>query len=406
MPATVFNEKAYLWKIYDSAGNFITTWKDVISNPEFSWEINGGFSELVVDLARSVFSFGENSDVDYGNQLKLYVFDRDSGENGTLIYSGFISRYEPVMEGSKESVRITFLGYWSETNMYMLENGSGDTQLAYNSNGPEDILKAVLDIFVAAGGKVDYDGSSVDDPTTTVSYTFNTNTVQEALLKVLELSPDGWYFRIGADDILHYREKSATPDHTFHMGRSFINYRQEKRTENLVNKVYFSGGGSPKLYKVYEAASSISAYGLHIKKIVDERVSVEATADTIADRILTELSDPEIRITIDILDNNGEKTDRGYDIESIKPGDTCKILGATDKGYNLWDNIQWDVDAWDYDITNAAATTLQIMKITYYPNYARLEISNRQPDITKRIEDINRNLTNAQTADNPETPTS
>ena len=399
-----FNEKRFLWKIYDSDGNFITTWTDVITIPAFTWEINGGFSELVVKLARGVFAFGEGEDVDFGNQLKLYVFDRDTGANGVLIYSGFISRYEPNLEGSKETMMVTFLGYYTETNLFMLENGSGDTELDYFSQGPEDIIKGVLDIFTAAGGKVDYDGGSIEDPTTTVSYTFNTNSVQEAIQKCLELSPEGWYFRIDADDILYYKEKSVAADHKLHLGRHFINYRQEKRTENIINKIYFTGGGDPKFYKKYEAGGSIESYGLHIKKMVDERVIVETTADTMAGRVLDEFSNPEIRITLDVIDNNGVEGDIGYNIESIKPGQTVKILGATIKGYNLWDVMQWDVDAWDYDITNSAATVLQIMKVHYNPGYARLEISNRQPDITKRIEDISRNLKNAQTVNNPTTP--
>lgn len=401
-----FNEKRFLWKIYDSSGTFITTWTDVLTAPAFTWEINGGFSELVVRLGRSVFSYGEGEDIDFGNQLKLYVFDRDTGDDGTLIYSGFISRYEPNLKGSQEEIEVTFLGYYTETNLFMLENGSGDTELDYFSQGPEEIIQGVLDIFTAAGGKVDYDGGSMEDPGTTVSYTFNTNSVQEAIQKCLEMSPDGWYFRIGPDDIFYYKAKNASADHTFHLGRHFINYRQEKRTENIVNRIYFTGGGDPKFYKKYEASASISAYGLHIKKMVDERVLLETTADTMAGRVLDEFSNPEIRITLDILDNNGVEGDQGYDIESIKPGQSIKILGATDKGYNLWDVMQWDVDAWDYDITNSAATVLQIMKVHYTPGYARIEVSNRQPDITKRIEDISRNLKNAQTVDNPTTPDS
>ena len=101
---------------------------------------------------------------------------------------------------------------------------------------------------------------------------------------------------------------------------------------------------------------------------------------------------------------NGLEQKKGYDIESLFVGQMIKILNSTSKGENKWDVMQWDVDSWDYDITNAAATPLQIQSIEYHPDYAILEVSNLQPDIAKRIEDINRNLVNRQTADNPVTP--
>ena len=117
-----------------------------------------------------------------------------------------------------------------------------------------------------------------------------------------------------------------------------------------------------------------------------------------------EKSSPEIRVVIKILDSNNENS-LGYDIESIKVGQTCNILNATSKGYNLWDEVFWDIDAWDFNITNAAGQSLQIMSIDYYPNYAVLELSNKQPDIAKRIEDIDKNWKDNITVDNPATPT-
>lgn len=400
---TDVTQKIFLWKIYDPDGTFITVWTDVLNDPSFSWEINGGFSELIVDLPRPVDGYGETEDVAHGNQVKLYVFDRDTGDAGVCIYSGYISRYESIVEGSREVVRVTFLGYYTELNQYMLESTytGGATEIAYSSVGPEDILKDALDKFTAAGGKVDYDTGTVDDPATTVSYTFNTNLIQEVLQKVLELSPDGWYFRIDADDLIYYKEKSTTPDHTFIVGRNIISYRQEKRTENIVNRIFFRGDGT--LYEIHQRTSSVSSYGQHSIKMVDERVSVSGTAQIICDRILDASESPEVRIVLEVLDNNGEGI-LGYDIESIKPGQTCRIIGDTSQGYSKWDEAIWDSAFWDYSITNSASTTLLIFRKEYSPSMARLEISNRQPDISKRIEDIRRNLLNTQTSDNPSTP--
>jgi len=561
-------KKRYLYKIYSKTGTFITTWKDVVSEVSFNQPINSGFSEMKVSLARTVSNFGEGLDVAYGNIVKVICVDGDSGQSGVQVYSGFIATYEPVVDGSKETIEITLMSWWWETNRYLLEgNGSGidsliygngygakvtsnmttnalptpfvasassttagydafrafngvkttenpwvsavlpawlkidlgasgakvvskynitgrslanvnqnpkswtlegsnddtnwtvldtvtnetswidletrsfyfdndtayryykinitevngttlaaiqeleliesgtfsrigATSIKYLSQDPTNILKDVLDKFVAQGGKLDYGVGTADLTATVVSYLFNTNTVQEALQKVIELCPMDWYFRIGADDLVYLKLKDTNINHKFHLGRNVTYFRQEKRLENIVNYIYFKGKD---FFKKYINSGSVTAYGRYTQKIVDERVTNVATADIMANVVLTKMQSPEIRITIRVIDNNGGDG-RGYDIESIKVGDTCKIFNATSKADNLWDSILWDVDSWDYDITNTAGLILQIMKVDYHPDYVELEISNRQADMSKRIEDINRNLVDTQTANNPVIP--
>jgi hypothetical protein len=558
--------KRFVYKIYSSTGMYITTWKDVQSEPEFSIPINGAFSEMQVKLARPLDNYGENLDVKYGNVLKLYAFDGDSGQSGVLIYSGFISTYEPLVDGGKEEIVVTFVNWWWELNRYLLEGdgngidsliygngygskintnmtsnvlpspqvasastttsgydafrafngvktvenpwasttlpawlkldmgvakvvtqynvtgrslananqnpkswvlqGSNDdvnwidldkqtnevswidletrtysfendtayryhriyitevngttlaaiqeleliaslpfaklnaTSIKYLAQDPSNILKDILDKFTASGGKLDYGAGTVDLTGTVTSYLFNTNFAQEALEKVIDLCPMDWFFRIGSDDKVYLKAKSAGTDHKFHIGRSVSYYRQEKRLENIVNFIYFKGKG---FYKKYSNSGSVAAYGRYSQKIVDEKVVDVATADIMANAILNKMASPEIRITARIIDNNNNDG-FGYDIESLKVGDTCKIFNATSKAENLWDSIMWDVDAWDYDVTNTAGLVLQIQKITYHPDYAELEISNRQPDMSKRIEEINKSLIDSQTIDNPVIP--
>lgn len=405
IPVDITTKKSYLFKIYDSLGNFITTWRDVVNEPTFSIDINGGFSELTLDLARPENNFDEGVSVDYGNHIKIYVFDRDSGYSGVLIYSGELTRYVPKIIGAQELVTVTFLSYWLQTNQFVLEDAS-KTTVSYVGVDPTNILKDVLDKFTAAGGRLDYSGGSTDDTGTTVTYDFNTATYQEVLKKILELSPADWFLRVGADDIVYFQQKSATADHKLTLGKQISEFIPEKRIENIINTIYFSGGGSPKLYKKYTSAGSVTAYGTRSIKYVDNNVLLSGTSDKIKTRIFDALDGPEVRVTLRVMDNNGnaEVLEKGYDIESFKVGDTVQIFNATSKAGNYWDIAEWDTDAWDYDITNAQGTPLQIMKITYTPDYVNIELSNRQPDVIARIEEINRAFIASQTSDNPTTP--
>lgn len=398
--------KRFIFKAYDATGGFISTIPDVIDEPKFTSYINGGLGDLTIKLPRSVFQFEEATVIAQNNQIKIECIDIDA-TGGVTIYNGYISKYTPTLQEGKEYINVTCLGYVSETARFMAEDASGNTTLTYNSYDPTNILKDILDKFTAAGGHVDYSGTSTDDTGTTVSYEFNTYTVKESLDKIIELAPNRWYYFVDSTNTVSFHAKDATANHTFSLGKDVISIIPEKSGENMVNRIYFTGGdvSGTTFYKKYERAGSISTYGLHAQKYVDSRVTDESTADIIAASILDKGDTPETRTTLVIRDNNGFNDGRGYDIESIKPGDTCKVIGYSSKATNVWDTAVWDTDKWDYDISQVLSTVQQIMKVSYEPNKVTLEISSKLPDISHRIEDIKRNLDKINTDNNPSAPT-
>lgn len=567
-------KKTFLYKLYSSTGTFKKVWSDVISEPQFASVMNEGFSEMVVEVARNTVSYGEDSDVKYGNQIKVYSFDRTDGTSGgTLIFSGRLTHYVPALKGREETLKITFLSFWQQAQQILVEddnanytltpssifkednivpemeanttpaahtasastelsgysaysafdrnyqtkwttnsvttgwlkfdfgifmapvikkycltapkdsatecpktwkfqgsndnsawtdldtqtnvtswsagerksfeitnstayryyridvtanNGhanylsvasfemyeayarSGATAIRYKAQDPSNILKDLLDRFTqsSVGGKLDYSTGTVDATSTSVDYLFESVTYQEAFKKIVELCPVGWYLRVGADDIVYLKNKSSTADHNFVLGKHIAEFIPEKRIENIINTIYFYGGDpgtGNRLFKKYTRSSSISSYGVVAVRISDEKVLDTATMDIIAGRILDNFDSPEIRIVLKVIDDNNEQS-MGYDIESIKVGQTCKIFNATSQAENKWDQSTWDTSKWDFDITNAAATLLQIQRVEYHPDYAILELSNRQPDIARRIEEINKRLIEQQVKDNPIIP--
>ena len=403
---TLPKRKRYLFKMFTPAGTFITTLRDVMTEPNFTIDLNGGFSELVLELARPESNYDEGISIAYGNQLKIYAFDLDAPYDGVCVYSGVISRYIPSIIGSKETVKVTFLSYTWELAQRVIES-AGATTIVYTGQDPTAILRDALDKFTAAGGRLDYGAGTTDLCGTSVSYTFNTSKFQDVIQKILDVAPYDWYLRVGADDLVYFKQKSATADHILTLGKEISEYTPEKRTENIVNTIYFvGGGGPPKLYKKYVSSGSVTAYGTHAQIFTDERVTNSATSDAIKNRIFAQLAEPEIRVTLKIMDNNGEAHDqeKGYDIESLFVGQTVQIQNATSKNDTLWDEFWWDVDSWDYNITNAAGQLLQIVRIQYAPDYAVIELSNKQPNIVRRIEEINQRVLDAITVDNPATP--
>jgi hypothetical protein len=278
---------------------------------------------------------------------------------------------------------------------------TGSTTAAYNSYDPSDILRAILDDYVSRGGVVNYDVDSIEDTGTVVSYTFNTNTVWEGMKKCLELAPAGWYLYIDqSTNLVHFHPKANVSDYEFTMGKDIITISPEKRTEDIKNIIYFTGGGDPPLFRVYTAPDSIELYGPKVHRYVDQRVTVAATATAIANSILDESRAPELRLSVTVLDNSLDPV-RGMDIESITLGQMIGIRNVEGYGPTLWDISEWDVDYWDFNIQDLSSPVLQIVRIERTPDKATIFCSTTPPDVSKRIEDINRNLEASQTVNNP-----
>lgn len=279
---------------------------------------------------------------------------------------------------------------------------SGSTTADFESVDPSLIVRKVLDNYLTQGGQIGYDTLSIPLTGTVVSYEFKSMTVLDVIKKCLELAPVDWYFYIDqANKKLYFRQKSTTPTHTFIMGKHFKSLKFEKRTQDMANAIYFTGGTlstGENLYKYYSDENSITKYGRRVLVYTDGRVKRDDTADTIATTILGKKAVPEIRVPLEVLSN--------YDLESIRPGDTVSFRSVTVgvRELSLWDVGYWDEAYWDYNVINLYSLELQIASFVYRPDYVGMTLSTTPPDVNKRIEDINRNLEAQQTINNPSAP--
>ena len=403
--------KRFIYKLYYSSTDIRSVWEDeVISEPSFRMVINGGPGEMVVRLDRDFDSFGEGDEIVLNRQVDVYVYDTDV-PNGTLLYRGYISGYSPVIDGSTEYVEITLLGYVVETGFMVLHDSDGYTGLQYYNEDPSNIFKDVIDKYRALdSGTLLYTDSSVGMTGTTVTYLFNIDTIQSCLEKCVQLAPDGWYYRIDPAGTCYFKKRSATADHKFFIGKHISYVNPKKRLEDVYNRVYFVGGVPPsenQLYRLYNRTGSQGTYGIKAIKMIDQRVTLDETADTMVGRFLDANEAPRIRTSLRIMDNNGENPDLGYNIESINPGDTLSIenLKSSTKVVAYWDQAQWDVSKWDFDASYVTADILHITSVTYYPDYCDIEAERRLPEVSKEIRDIRKHLDDTITSDVPLRPT-
>ena len=399
--------KRFAHKIYDNTGVYIMTLPaDLITNlPSYTWSINGGMGEMVIHLAMTIKEFSgsyENSIIKFGNIVRTVVTDIPNGQMPMRIFSGYITAYEPIMNDEGHEEIIIHVTSTTKTLADQIFHDGAATTKAYNSLDPANILKNVLDKY---GGIIHYTGSTIAPTSTTVSYTMSFLSYREAVDICLGLCPSFWYWYVDADDVFWLQQPNFDViNHLLFIGKQVTAINANKSIEQLYNEVFFKGGGEPPLYKTLSRSASITDYGRRAYKMQDERVTVAGTATTFMNKFLDEHDHPLSEVLAKVIDN-AASTDRGYDIESFRPGQVVQIKHPRiGEGISLWDVAEWDIDFWDFNIIYSLSLPMQIIEINYQFDHVILKLSLVPPDVAHRIEDINRNLDTVRSEGIPSTP--
>lgn len=256
------------------------------------------------------------------------------------------------------------------------------TTAAFSNVDPSSgMLEPVLTNYASQGGDVTYTAPSIDDTGILASYTFILATVLEVLKKVKELAPSDFYYYVDpATQVLFFKQTLTTATHKFTKGKHFASLNLLATVENVRNAAYFSGGdtgGGVNLLKFYTDSASIAAQGRQrLERLSDNRVTLAATADRIANNFLDERSGEVYSTTATILADT-------YDIDSINPGDTVGFQGFG----SFVDSL-----------------ILQVARLTRKTDRIELTLGvllKRQSD---QIEDLSRNVDELKTVDNPTAP--
>lgn len=253
----------------------------------------------------------------------------------------------------------------------------GLTTVPFNSYDPGNIMKAIVDFAASKGAHIGYTAESIELAGTTVSYTFKSNTIAEAINKTLELAPADWYFYIDpADNILYFKARPTTPDHTFTLGRDIARFEIERDMEGIVNTAYFSGGGNPALFRKTVDQASLDAWRRGLAKLSDNRVTDAVSADIISEGHIERNNTPQYTATLVVAAAN-------YDIETIRVGQLAALAGFG----NFIDELK-----------------LLISEVSYKHDTATLKLGTLKPPVSKRLEDLKRNLDVLEQQNNPSSP--
>ena len=320
-------------KFYNSSGQYLGYSEDVITG-SFSSAINGGAGSCTIDFPYRFDSF--DSYVSLNNRVDIYVYD-DQAPGGTKIYSGFIFDITANVGGTTEKVSVNLAGFIALLERDVFKNSSGNYIVTISPQEIAATYKYIIDTFRYNNptATINYASNSVQNTGKSRGITFNNSTYLDDIKSITKLLDPNWFWYLDNSNTFYLSQFSAVAKHLFYFGKDIVAINDTQSLSTLQNEVLFWNGlasSDPNyIAKKYSNTTSIAKYGRASQLVNDSRFTQTSSADDYGSRTLGLLSNPTRQVTIDVIDGS---YGMGYDIESINPGDTFKIMNS-EVQYNL-----------------------------------------------------------------------
>lgn len=303
-------------------------------------------------------------------------------QNTGDVYAGGVLKYEYYGSGASYTLATSDL-------YFTLYSQVTSTDYVFDDATASEIAQAGMDNYITKGGRAYYDSTDIDNfPTQTEinDYTFKAATILEVQKKALSLSTDDIYYKVDPGSQLYFfgEVTSATNGvgtiHKLIFGKHFKQVEVGASVDEVRNVVSFTGGdvgAGVNLFTEYSDLDSIATQGRQrLERVVDNRVTIANTADSIAAAILAAKSDEKNFATVEVLNSK-------YDTRTIEVGHAVQFKGI---GNFLEDEL--------YTVVSRSPTP-ESMRLTlgFIPN-------RMQDTIDQLIGDVQQ----IQTVDNPDAP--
>lgn len=390
-------DKAFVVRVSDAAGDPIGVWGDVATLPVYRWPINSGPQAMDLMLPRPWGAAGErgeagsDSNVNLGNQVTVDVYD---AEGETLLYSGSIEEYSIPEPAS--GVRVTLIPKTSRFQDRVIRG-----PLTLSDYDPTDMLHYLIDPSGYSGTEGTYlPGISWDaaNALVGVSYTqtFEKMRVSQALEIIRRLGGSKWFYRLNPDNSLTFKswDLKAPADHIIR-GPNFSQVKYVRSRSNVKKRVYVYGAEERRdddgnlIQERIEAVATAPAYDAEADPrddfYTDARIVDYNTALRVATSRLEFLQDDAIETEIDIPDSSKDAL-YGYDIDSLKPGDTLKIIDPRlVYRRTKWGAFKWAAEPWAGVWAALVQRPLVIAEVQYGFYTAHVKLTNRPASVIEEL---------------------
>lgn len=416
--------KTFFYRFFDNNLVYQHSFKkegfEVETKPEFTWKINAGMGLMGIEIFAPVEDFVEWSQ-ELANTIAVMqcvVHDSETSDKGQVLYTGVAadSRYNLTGEGfiKLDGFKYAHAGEF-DLNKKQLQDISGNTRISYSDMDFADIYRDLIDKYQLQGALCDYTDTSIRDVGLTLSITFQNESFLDAMKRLAGFLPERWYFYIDGNNIFHLNQTNLNePDHVVTYGKEVSSGDFTLSFADIVNDVYFNGGdtGAGFLYRKRTLQSSITRYGIRAERVSDERVTVPETADLRMEQIIRTKGQPIRYIEFTVEDGNLNRS--GYDIESLKVGDSIQVLHPSiptditryQNSAGTVGNAVYNQSFYNYDVNASLGVPFQIQEIKYEGNKAIIRSSDVITNQAQTIRQLQKQQLVQSTINSPDAPSS
>lgn len=197
-----------------------------------------------------------------------------------------------------------------------------------------------------------YFTGSLGNPGASITVDFVEQTHQQALDKAMTFLDTSWRWRVtpaGVIELAQYADSSAT--HQFVLGRDIESIEVTRTIMDVKNGVRVVYAGPA--YAFSNDAASETAYGKRQKKMGDTNIGNVGSATALGDGEVSKLKDVKIQTMVTV---NAQ-----YNLETIFPGDTCRIVNVNDSTSQMVQGI-FRILRVEYDGTRATLHLAEIVR--------------------------------------------
>lgn len=348
------NAARFIAKVYDATGaTFKTTIgaDSILSLPRISREVSKPSSDVTLSIAMPWDDFGYGTTIREFFLVKLYAIN-DAHPSGILVFQGFITEINGKLSRDTNHVELRIFPLESILNNAFWKSGGtqslADHTITYSAADVDTIFSnAITNINTLYGS---YFTTDLGNPGASITVNFVEQTHQQALDKAIRFLNDTWYWRVKPDGTMQLKQfDDSSPTHRFVLGMDVDSLEVTKSIMDMKNGIRVEYTGPA--YVFSNDATSETNYGKRQKKVSDTNIQNSASATALGDGELARLKDVKTQVQITI---NAQ-----YDLESIFPGDTCKIVNVPDTSSQMVEGI-FRILRTEYD---GMTTTLHLSEI-------------------------------------------
>lgn len=332
-------------------------------------EVNGSMTatvrtdQLVKDLANGI--------TDLMNDVTIRAATPQTGAGGLDYFRGYVAKRALNLRAADETVGLECFGHASRLFETIYRSGTTIVldHTGVNAKTASNIAKDIIDKVRALDSayRVNYTTTSVQDSVDSVQDKFQLAKAGDALNRCVFLAFDSgviWHWLVLGDNVFRFKKAAGGADHVFTFGHDVEELPElSQDLLNAANEIFVVHNGSAAVKRVADAAS-ITSHGNRSLVVRESGVPDATTATEIGNAYLEAHKPPILNARVTVVDTY----DKG--IESINPGDTCRILNLP------------------ADVANLLTNNMFITRTTYRKDRVDLELSLKHPMVQSAIEKI------------------